>query len=194
MARKPVILVTGAGGEVGHGLILRLAEQGVHDVVGVDARAIPDEVARRCLATQIGDILDRHLLERLRSEFEIPSSSTWPRCSRPGPSSCPETAHEVNVEGTLNLLRLAVDEARSLGRAVKFLFPSSIAVYGLPDLEAKRKAGRVAELDWLMPVTMYGCNKLYCEHLGRYFARTTGSSRAGPSRAAWTSEPSASPA
>jgi nucleoside-diphosphate-sugar epimerase len=22
-----------------------------------------------------------------------------------------------------------------------------------------------------MPVTMYGCNKLYCEHLGRYFAR-----------------------
>jgi nucleoside-diphosphate-sugar epimerase len=54
---------------------------------------------------------------------------------------------------------------------VKFLFPSSIAVYGLPDLDAKRKAGRVAEHEWLLPITMYGCNKLYCEHLGRYFAR-----------------------
>ena len=23
----------------------------------------------------------------------------------------------------------------------------------------------------MLPITMYGCNKLYCEHLGRYFAR-----------------------
>jgi nucleoside-diphosphate-sugar epimerase len=29
----------------------------------------------------------------------------------------------------------------------------------------------VAESAWLAPITMYGCNKLYCEHLGRYFAR-----------------------
>ena len=26
------------------------------------------------------------------------------------------------------------------------------------------------EKDWNMPVTMYGCNKLYCEHVGRYYA------------------------
>jgi nucleoside-diphosphate-sugar epimerase len=54
---------------------------------------------------------------------------------------------------------------------VKVLFPSSIAVYGLPTLDAKRGAGRVAEDQWLAPITMYGCNKLYGEHLGRYFAR-----------------------
>src|SRR6185312_8583623 len=30
---------------------------------------------------------------------------------------------------------------------------------------------RVAEESRLDPVTMYGCNKLHCEHLGRYFAR-----------------------
>ena len=24
---------------------------------------------------------------------------------------------------------------------------------------------------WLTPITIYGCNKLYCEHLGRYYAR-----------------------
>jgi nucleoside-diphosphate-sugar epimerase len=54
---------------------------------------------------------------------------------------------------------------------VRFLFPSSIAVYGLPDRTARRRAGPVAEHEWTVPVTMYGCNKLYCEHLGRYFAR-----------------------
>src|SRR5690606_37468623 len=52
-----------------------------------------------------------------------------------------------------------------------FVFPSSIAVYGIPDLETKRAAGRVREDDWLQPTTMYGCNKLYCEQLGRYYAR-----------------------
>jgi nucleoside-diphosphate-sugar epimerase len=29
----------------------------------------------------------------------------------------------------------------------------------------------VPEDDWNDPITMYGCNKLYCEHLGRYYAR-----------------------
>ena len=171
MARKPVVLVTGAGGEVGHGLIRELAARGIHDVLGFDARSIPDEVARRCLVTQIGDILDRHLLERLRSEFEIPIVFHLAALLSTRAEFVPETAHEVNVQGTLNLLHLAVDEARSLGHPVKFLFPSSIAVYGFPDLAAKRAAGRVAEESRLDPVTMYGCNKLYCENLGRYFAR-----------------------
>ena len=27
------------------------------------------------------------------------------------------------------------------------------------------------EEDWCNPITMYGCNKLYCEHLGRYYSR-----------------------
>ena len=171
MARKPVVLVTGAGGEVGHGLIRELAARGIHDVLGFDARTIPDDVARRCLVTQIGDVLDRHLLERLRSEFEIPIVFHLAALLSTRAEFVPETAHEVNVQGTLNLLHLAVDEARSLGHPVKFLFPSSIAVYGFPDLAAKRAAGRVAEESRLDPVTMYGCNKLYCEHLGRYFAR-----------------------
>jgi nucleoside-diphosphate-sugar epimerase len=33
------------------------------------------------------------------------------------------------------------------------------------------RAKRVREDEWNTPTTMYGCNKLYCEHLGRYYAR-----------------------
>ena len=171
MARKPVVLVTGAGGEVGHGLIHHLAALGTYDVLALDVRAMDEEVAQHCVATRVGDVLDRHLLDRLRSEFEISAVFHLAALLSTRAEFVPETAHEVNVEGTLNLLRLAVDEARSLGRPVKFLFPSSIAVYGLPDLGTKRVAGRVTEAAWLQPITMYGCNKLYCEHLGRYFGR-----------------------
>ena len=46
------------------------------------------------------------------------------------------------------------------------MYPSSIAAYGLPDLETKTRAGKVKEDDWMQPTTMYGCNKLYCEQLG----------------------------
>jgi nucleoside-diphosphate-sugar epimerase len=171
MARKPVVLVTGASGEMGHGLIHRLTELGTFDVLALDIRALDPELAQCCAATRVGDILDRHLLERLMSEFEISVVFHLAALLSTRAEFIPETAHEVNVQGTLNLLRLAVEEARSLGRAVKVLFPSSIAVYGLPNLAAKRAAGKVVEHEWLAPATMYGCNKLYCEHLGRYFAR-----------------------
>jgi hypothetical protein len=77
----------------------------------------------------------------------------------------------VNVTGTLRLLRLAVEQSRWHGERVKFMFPSSIAAYGMPSLDAKASAGRVREDEHTMPSTMYGINKLYCEHLGRYYDR-----------------------
>jgi nucleoside-diphosphate-sugar epimerase len=77
----------------------------------------------------------------------------------------------VNVEGTIRVLEYAQREGESHGRPLTFLYPSSIAAYGLPDLATKARVGRVAEELWNVPVTMYGCNKLYCEHLGRYYAR-----------------------
>jgi nucleoside-diphosphate-sugar epimerase len=77
----------------------------------------------------------------------------------------------VNVDGTLNLLEFAQHEGESHGRPVLFIYPSSIAAFGLPDLATKTRVGAVAEDDWNVPQTMYGCNKLYCEHLGRYYAK-----------------------
>jgi len=171
MARRPVALVTGAGGEMGHGLIHHLAEAGAWDILALDVRPLDPELARRCAEVRIGDILDRHLLEWLRAEFEIDTVFHLAALLSTRAEFVPETAHEVNVLGTLSLLRLALEEARSHGRPVKFLFPSSIAVYGLPDLETKRRAGPVTETEWTQPVTMYGCNKLASEHLGRYYAR-----------------------
>jgi nucleoside-diphosphate-sugar epimerase len=67
------------------------------------------------------------------------------------------------------MLHLAIEQARWRAQSVKFIFPSSIAVYGIPDLATKNRVGAVTEQTYLDPITMYGCNKLYAEHLGRYY-------------------------
>jgi nucleoside-diphosphate-sugar epimerase len=171
MARKPVVLVTGASGEIGHGLIRGMAERGTFDILALDVRPLDPDLARQCAAVRIGDILDCHLLDRVRAEFEISIVFHLAALLSTRAEFVPETAHEVNVQGTLNLLHLAVEEARAIGHPVKFLFPSSIAVYGLPDIGTKRATGKIVEEAWLAPITIYGCTKLHCEHLGRYFAR-----------------------
>jgi threonine 3-dehydrogenase len=171
MSRKQVVLITGAGGEVGVGLIERLAQKSGYDILALDLKELEGPMAKHCQARLVGDVLDERLLERLVSEYEIHAIFHLAALLSTRSEFTPETAHEVNVKGTLNLLKLAVEQARWHGRRVKFLFPSSIAVYGLPDLDEKARAGAVREHEWTLPTTMYGCNKLYCEHLGRYYAR-----------------------
>jgi nucleoside-diphosphate-sugar epimerase len=169
--RKEVVLVTGAAGEMGQALIARLSAAGRTNILALDVSPVPDETRALCQVALTGDILDSTLLSRLVSEFAIPLVYHLAALLSTRAEFTPEAAHRVNVDGTLGLLRLAWEQSTWLGRPVAFLFPSSIAVYGLPDLQTKARAGAVREHEWNMPRTMYGCNKLYCEQLGRYYAR-----------------------
>ena len=171
MIRKPVVLITGAGGEIGHGLIAHLAGTVGLPVVTLDINPLEPPLARLVQRQFTGSITDRSLLERILSEFEVETIYHLAALLSTRSEFTPTSAHQVNVEGTLNLLEFAQREAESHGRPVLFLYPSSIAAYGLPDLDTKRRAGRVKEDDYNTPSTMYGCNKLYCEQLGRYYAR-----------------------
>lgn len=168
--RKPVIFITGAGGEIGHGLITRLAESG-RPIVTLDLAPLDRMLAPLVQREFLGSILDAGLLERILSEFEVDLVFHLAALLSTRSEFTPMRAHEVNVEGTLTLLEFAQKEAESHGRPVKFLYPSSIAAYGLPDLATKQRAGRVSEDEFNHPTTMYGANKLYCEQLGRYYAR-----------------------
>ena len=171
MIRKPVVLITGAGGEIGHGLIAHLADAGTQPVITLDVNPLAPSLARMVQREFTGSIMDKALLERMLSEFEVDTVYHLAALLSTRSEFTPVTAHQVNVEGTLNLLEFSQREAESHGRPVTFLYPSSIAAYGLPDLDAKRTAGRVKEDDFNTPSTMYGCNKLYCEQLGRYYAK-----------------------
>jgi nucleoside-diphosphate-sugar epimerase len=169
--RKSVVLITGAGGEIGHGLIERLAADDGVSIVTLDLNPLEPAQARLVQRELTGSITDARLLDRVLSEFDVSTVYHLAALLSTRAEFTPVTAHQVNVEGTLNLLEFAQHEAESHGRPVTFLYPSSIAAYGLPDVDEKRRAGRVTEDAHNTPTTMYGCNKLYCEHLGRYYAR-----------------------
>jgi len=169
--RKPVVVITGAGGEIGHGLIDRLAERGDRRIVTLDISPLDPAIAKKVDREITGSITDKSLLERLMAEFEVDLIFHLAALLSTRSEFTPMAAHEVNVEGTLTLLEFAQHEAESHGRPVVFIYPSSIAAYGLPDVETKTRAGKVREDEYAHPTTMYGCNKLYCEMLGNYYAR-----------------------
>lgn len=168
--RKEVVLITGANGEIGHGLISHLGELGNVNIIALDVAPLDESLKAYCSKVIQGDILDEMLLGRLVSEYDIRSIFHLASILSTKAEYNPETAHRINVEGTLKLLRLAVEQSQWQGKAVKFIYPSSIAAYGIPTLDEKNRTGKVTEQEFNQPTTMYGCNKLYCEHLGRYYA------------------------
>jgi threonine 3-dehydrogenase len=169
MAEKTV-LVTGACGEIGQALVQELSKRGGCKVVTADLAPLPEAI-RHLVAEHVqGDLVYNikifydydfdvifHLAASLSSKAEVAT----------------EEAHRINVEGTMQLLMLAAYRSEKYEKAVKFLFPSSIAAYGMT-LAEKKSAGCVKEYEFNAPHTMYGCNKLYCEKLGMYYSHYHG--------------------
>jgi threonine 3-dehydrogenase len=165
------VLVTGACGEIGQALVQELSKRGGARIVTADIAPLPETI-RNLVAEHIqGDLVYKiktfydydfdvifHLAASLSSKAEVAT----------------EEAHRINVEGTMQLLMLAAYRSEKYRQAVKFIFPSSIAVYGLPDPDTKHSAGCVKEDEHNAPHTMYGCNKLYCEKLGMYYSLYNG--------------------
>jgi nucleoside-diphosphate-sugar epimerase len=167
------ILVTGAGGEMGHALLAALAARfgGRREIIAMDVRELPKERAVHATDAYACDVADSAAIDDLGVKHDI--SEIWHLAallSTRGEKN-PELALKVNVMGSANLLKLAADCAARRGSSVKFMFPSTIAVYGVPTLALKRAAGSVTEDECLEPITMYGVNKHAVEEMGRYYAR-----------------------
>ncbi len=168
--RKKAILITGASGEIGQALISNLSQTCPYPLLTLDLHAIPQDL--RSLCTHIsGDILDHNLLARMVTEYEFEAIYHLAALLSTRSEFSPELAHQVNVDGTMALLQVAAEQSQRRGKPVKFIFPSSIAAYGMPNLTVKARDVRVKEWQWNNPTTMYGCNKLYCEQLGVYYSK-----------------------
>ena len=174
--RKKAVLVTGACGEIGQALVQELTKRGGYRVVTADIAPLPEAIKNSVAEHVQGDLVYKvknfydydfdlifHLAASLSSKAEVAT----------------EEAHRINVEGTMQLLMLAAYRSEKYKKAVKFLFPSSIAAYGMTG-DDKKSAGRVKEEQYNAPHTMYGCNKLYCEKLGIYYSRYCGQHHLDP--------------
>ena len=85
----------------------------------------------------------------------------------PGSVIAPTTCHEVNVNGTFNLLEAARTHATQ-----RFVYASSAAVYG-------QKEGTCCENSPTEPISPYGASKLIKEVYAQQYSRTYGLNTTG---------------
>ena len=166
--RKSAILITGANGEIGHGLITHFNRLNIHNIVTIDLVPLASPIKKLVNTEITGNILDKKILKKLNTEYSFNSIYHLAALLSSKSELDPFLANNINTQGTLNLLQFA-SEQNGGSNQIKFFFPSSIAVYGLNSLQEKEQAGVVKEDQFLNPLTIYGCNKLYCEHLGNYY-------------------------
>src|SRR5262245_26674939 len=115
--RTPVVLITGASGEIGHELIHRL-----HDdphppyIITIDLNPLDKVLAPLVLREHTGSILDGQLLDRILAEYEIDHIFHLAALLSTRSEFAPVTAHRVNVEGTMSMLDFAQKQGESHGR------------------------------------------------------------------------------
>ena len=85
MMRKPVVLITGASGEIGHGLINRLTDDSSRGIVTLDVTPLQPALAKKVQREVVGSILDQAALDRYMATAVAASPTR--AAERTGPSS-----------------------------------------------------------------------------------------------------------
>ena len=159
------ILLTGAGGQIGHDLIGALVAAG-HDVTSTDLAPRPRATPRPAADWQRLDVTDAAATEQLVRRRSSPTScSTSRRSCRARGEQDPRLAYDVNQTGTWNVLEACrktrreapgvhVDASRCSGPP-----PSGPLPDPTPDDVA------------LHPTTMYGVTKVAGELLCAYYTQ-----------------------
>jgi threonine 3-dehydrogenase len=165
-ARRMKILLTGAGGQIGHDLIGALLAQG-HEVVSTDLAPRPPSHAHAGGKWQRLDVTDARATEELFAELRPELVFHLAAILSARGEKDPRLAYEVNQTGTWNVL-----EAARKAKVGRLVFTSSIAVFGpppsgpLPDPTPDDVA--------LHPTTMYGVTKVSGELLCEYYRQKFG--------------------
>lgn len=163
------LLITGGAGFVGarlaRTLLARgtLAGQTLERVVLADQFAPPaDLVADARVEARTGPLLDQAAAygsEGFDGVFHLASAVS---------GEC-ELDFDLGMRSNLDSTRTLLDGFRRAGKAPRFVFSSSIAVFG-PDASAPLPAV-VTDTTLPAPQTSYGTQKLICEHLVADFTR-----------------------
>ena len=157
------ILLTGAGGQIGHDLIGALAAD--HEVISTDLAPRPPSHAHASGASWLGlDVTDGAATERLFEKVKPELVFHLAAILSARGEKDPKLAYDVNQTGTWNVL----EACRKTG-VKRLIFTSSIAVFGpppsgpLPDPTPDDVA--------LHPTTMYGVTKVAGELLCAYYSK-----------------------
>ena len=158
------ILVTGGTGFLGRNLARSLLEKG-HEVTILDnlsnsEMSVADELRRLGSDFMEGDIRDNGIAERIDHDCIVHLAA---QISVSKSMEDPMTTIDINVNGTLNLLRAAAKN-----RVKRFIAASTAAVYG------NVRSASLSEEECGEPASPYGASKLSMEKYIREFSDSYG--------------------
>ncbi|NRB07909.1 MAG: UDP-glucose 4-epimerase GalE [Richelia sp.] len=154
---KTTILVTGGAGYIGSHTVLALKQAGYEVIVLDNLVYGHQDLVKNVLQVElvVGDISDRSLLDNLFQTRNIDAVMHFSAYAYVGESvKEPAKYYQNNVVATLNLL-----EAMLAAGINKFVFSSTCATYGVPDVVP------IAEEHPQNPINPYGMTKLMVERI-----------------------------
>ncbi|WAZ22120.1 UDP-glucose 4-epimerase GalE [Streptomyces cinnabarinus] len=161
-------LITGGAGYIGAHVVRAMSEAGERTVVYDDLSTGISERVPDGVPLVVGSTLDAEHVTRALLDHEITGVVHLAAKKQVGESmEHPLLYYRENVEG----LRILLESVTRMG-VPSFVFSSSAAVYGMPDVDL------VTEETPCVPISPYGETKLAGEWLVRATARATGLSTA----------------
>ena len=153
---KPIILVTGAGGQIGTVLTESLRKRyGRDQIIATDIRPISQTEG---IFEQL-DIMDRDRLGQLINDYKITQIYHLVAILSANGEKDPLRTWQINMDSLFNVL-----EAARTNKIDRIFFPSSIAAFG-----PNAPAFNTPQLSYLDPTTVYGISKVAAEHWCNYY-------------------------
>ena len=157
---KEKILVTGATGQIGSELTLKLRKKyGNDNVVAAGHKRKPSEKLLESGPFVYLDVTDKEAIEKVVKEYEIDTIYHLAAVLSAIGEEKPQLAWHVNINGLYNVLEVA----REYG-LLRVFWPSSIAVFGPEAPRVNTPQNTV-----LIPRTVYGVTKVAGELLCNYY-------------------------
>jgi len=151
-----MILVTGAGGQIGTVLTESLRKRyGRDQIIATDIRPI---FQKDGIFEQL-DIMDRDRLDQLINDYKITQIYHLVAILSAKGEKDPLRTWKINMESLFNVL-----EAARTNKIDRLFFPSSIAAFG-----PNAPAFNTPQLSYLDPTTVYGISKVAAEHWCNYY-------------------------
>ncbi len=158
------ILVTGALGQIGSELVMKMREvYGSENVIATDLRKLEDSIVVTSGPFEILDVTDHKTMLELAKKHEIDTLVHLAALLSATAEAKPLLAWNINMGGLVN----ALEVAREL--KLKFFTPSSIGAFGPTTPKDNTPQDTIQR-----PTTMYGVNKVAGELLCDYYFKKFG--------------------
>jgi len=153
------ILVTGALGQIGSELVMKMREvYGSENVIATDLRRLEDSVVVTSGPFELLDVTDHKAMLYLAKKYEIDTLIHLAALLSATAEAKPLLAWNINMGGLVNALEVARE------MKCKFFTPSSIGAFGPSTPKDNTPQDTIQR-----PTTMYGVNKVAGELLCNYY-------------------------